>query len=287
MKAMAGSIGQVWQLFWLRPAPRCSRRWIAAGRSLKVAKMESSPRLTSPESLVRQFVSTATSLCFQLQGGLPEGAALDPIHVILSGCLSGRIRQGGEINRVRYERHGFGVFLRDARRPPEIPGTVDLDIKFGELDLAAAYIFHAGCITRFARSLNLPEPAELEVERACIELVHAGVLAGTSTPSIDPSSRWSHEHRLEMERVRIELVHAGLLDDTPTPAIDRWSDGHWSFDPHLGDLVGPQGRDLTAKRNALRLAVESLGPPRHKTAFEWDEVGIVNEPFEDDSTVYH
>ena len=214
--------------------------------------MESSPRLTSPESLVRQFVSTATSLCFQLQGGLPEGAALDPIHVILSGCLSGRIRQGGEINGVRYLRHGFGVFLRDAKRPPEIPGTVDLDIKFGELDLAAAYIFHAGCITRFARSLNLREPAELEVERACIE-----------------------------------LVHAGLLDDTPTPAIDRWSDGHWSFDPHLGDLVGPQGRDLTAKRGALRLAVESLGPPRHKTAFEWDEVRIVNEPFEDDSTVYH
>ena len=90
-----------------------------------------------------------------------------------------------------------------------------------------------------------------------------------------------------MERVRIELVNAGLLDDTSTPAIDRWSDGHWSFDPHLGDLVGPQGRDLTAKRKALRLAVESLGPPRHKTAFKWDEVRIVNEPFEDDSTVDH
>ena len=131
MKAMAGSIGQVWQLFWLRPARRCSRGWIAAGRRLKVPKMESSPRLTSPESLVRQFVSIATSLWFQLKGGLPEGAALDPIHVILSGCLSGRIRQRGEINGVRYARHGFGAFPRDAKRPPGIPGTVDLDIKFG------------------------------------------------------------------------------------------------------------------------------------------------------------
>src|SRR2546423_9877257 len=120
---MAGSIGQVWQLFWLRPAPRCSRRWIAAGRRLKVPKMESSPRLTSPESLVRQFVSIATSLCFQLQGGLPEGAALDPIHVILSGCLSVRIRQGAEINGDRYFRHCFRVLLQDEQRPPDTPVT--------------------------------------------------------------------------------------------------------------------------------------------------------------------
>jgi len=208
----------------------------------------------STEFLVRQFVAVATRLCLQLQEGLPEGAPLDPIHVIVAGCLSGRIRQAGQINGVKYWKHGFGAMLRDAKRPPEIPGTVDIDIKFGELDRPTRYIFHAGCIREFARSLTLPEPPELEVERACIELVRAGVLHGTATPSLDPRSRWSN--------------------------------GHWSFDPHVGDPVGPQERDVASKRNALRLAVERLGPPRHRTAFEWHEVRIVDDPFEDDSTVH-
>ena len=209
-------------------------------------------RPSSTESLVRQFVAVATRLCLQLQEGLPEGAALDPIYVIIAGCLSGRIRQGGQINGVKYWKHGFGAKLRDAKCPPDVPGTVDIDIRSDEFDWPTRYIFHAGCITEFARSLTLPEPSALQVERACIELVRAGVLHGTATPSPDP----------------------------------RWSDGHWSFDPHVGDHVGPQERDVAAKRNALRLAVERLGPPRHRTSFEWHEVRIVNDPFEDDSSVH-
>jgi hypothetical protein len=205
-------------------------------------------RITSVQSLVRDFVSVATRLCLQLQEGLPDGAGLDPIQVIVKGCVSGRIRQGGEINGVKYWKHGFGAMLRDAKRPPRIPGTVDIDIKFGQLDQPTCYIFDAGCIRAFARSLNLPQPSELQVERACIGLVRAGVLDGTSTASMD---RKSH-----------------------------WSDGSWSFKPRIDDALESQGPDFAAK--ALRRAVESLGPPRHKTVFEWDEVRIVNDPFEDD-----
>ena len=209
-------------------------------------------RLTSTESLVREFVAVATRLCSQLQEGLPEGAAFDPIHVIVAGCMCGRIPQQGEINGVEYWKHGFGSTLRDAKRPPEIPGTVDLDIKFGELDRPTAYIFDAGCIAGFAGSLYLPGPSELQVERACIRLVRAGVLHGTATPSLVPRRR-------------------------------HW---HWSFDPHAGNTVGHQGQDVAAKSEALLLAVERLGPKRHKTAFEWHEVRIVTDPFEDDSTVH-
>jgi hypothetical protein len=204
-------------------------------------------RRTSPESLVRDFVSVATRLCLQLQEGLPGGASLDPILVIVKGCVSGRIPQGGEINGVKYWKHGFGAMLRDAKRPPRIPGTVDIDIKFG-LDRPTSYIFDAGCIRAFARSLKLPQPSELQVERACIGLVHAGVLDGTSTASMD---RRSHS-----------------------------SDGSWSFNPRIDDALESQGPDFAAK--ALGRAVENLGPPRHRTIFESDEVRIVNDPFEAD-----
>lgn len=207
-------------------------------------------RLTSLESLVRDFVSVATRLCLQLQEGLPDGAGLDPIHVIVKGCLSGRIAQGAEINGVKYWKHGFGTMLRDAKRPPRIPGTVDIDTNFGQLDRPTSYIFDAECIRAFARSLNLPQPSELQVERACLRLVRAGVLDGTSTAAVAPSS--------------------------------QWSDGSWSFSPRIDDAPESHGRDFAAKRQAMRRAVASLGPPQHKTIFEWHEVRIVNDPFEGD-----
>lgn len=207
-------------------------------------------RLTSAESLVRQFVVVTSKLCYQIQRGLPGGTDLDPIQVIVAGCLSGRISQGGEINGVKYWKHGFGAMLRDAKRPPEIPGTVDVDTAFGALDRPTSYIFDAHGVTEFARSLSFPEPSELQVEDACIRLVRAGVLHGTSIPSTDPSS--------------------------------RWSSGCWSFQPPIGDGVGHQERDSRANLQALRLALESLGPRRHKVVFEWDEVRIVNDPFQDD-----
>jgi len=200
-------------------------------------------RRTSPESLVRQFVSVTRALCLQLRRGLREGPGLDPIQVIIAGCLSRRIGQGGEINGVKYWKHGFGAMLRDAKRPPDIAGTVNIDVHFGELDRPAAYIFNTGDIDIFARSLNRPEPSVSLIEGACFRLVRARVLRGPTTPSTDPVTRWSHNH--------------------------------WSFKPNVGDMPEPQ-IDVGAKRETLRLAVEGLGPPRDM-AFKWEYA-----PFEDE-----
>ena len=156
--------------------------------------------------------------------------------------MLGLIPQGGEINGVRYWKHGFGAMLRDAGQPLETAGTVNIDVNFGALD-RTVYIFNLGDISVFARSLNWSQPSRLQVEHACFRLVGDGVLQGPTTPSTDPRTRWN---------------------------------GCWSFDPQLGEVVGNDQDDGPATLERLRRALEALGPQRDRKALERDYV-----PFDD------
>jgi hypothetical protein len=209
---------------------------------------------TSLETLVREFLSATLRLSSQIQAGLAEPVDLDPIRAVVLASMYGLIDQGGEVNGVKFWRHGLGAMLKDGRTPMQIPGKVDVDIKLGrdpEGSMSTFYEIRPHCVQYFARSLDRRVPSEMEFERACISLVDKGVLLGSRTPTGQPDGRWTSG------RWWIR-----------SPLIDRRRN-------ELGDAAPNLISELRRFFMALNIQVK----PRRLKPISWDDVGFVEEPF--------
>ncbi len=201
----------------------------------------------SVDDLVRQFIFATLGLCSRIQAGLPAGAGLDPLQVIVVGSLRRLIEQQGEIRGVGYFKHGLGAMLWDARRPREIAGRVDIDL--GEdIGGLSCYEFSADWINDFADSIGADQRPLAEIGKVCAKLVGEGVLSALPDP-------------LTRAPGSISARSWGIRRPAP-----------------LAPLPGDDRARLEEARRALEFFLQDYPKAaRQQRSFDWSEVEIVED----------